>query len=329
MILDVEHPGHTQPQPDWPKESSPRGGGSRTRDIFSLRLPHGLSKILTGTHNRRGLLGRRLRYGTTQIICAGGQTAELEAILQDAIDSLSISFSQLEKLAGKCTSMSVAIPPASLYTHHMYPQIAGSKRSGGRKNLPSIAVSERSGLPFEVERWSEVRSRLNGAPWYDATRHVLTISGATDASSQAWGGLIRGPSVAFSVFKTAADLPAAWHNAHINVKETFALHEVLKLATTTHPGCLKGSTAVVDLDNKAMHDAFKKGRSRNTLTHNLITKLFWLQVKEDFTLELRLVCLEANWSGDRLARPERTKHVRLSQSAFDRLWETWGGVIWT
>ena len=211
--------------------------------------------------------------------------------------------------------MSVAVPPASLYTHHMYRQIAAFKRSGSRK----IAVSERSGPRFEMERWLEVRIRLNGAPRYDATRHVLTISGATDASSQAWGGLIRGSFGAFTVFKAAADFPAAWQNVHINVKETFALHEVLKLATATHPGYLKGSTAVVDVDNKPMHDAFKKGRSQNTQTHDLITKLFWLQVKQDFTLELRWVCSEANWVADSLTRPERTEHVRLSQATFDRL----------
>ena len=128
------------------------------------------------------------------------------------------------------------------------------------------------------ERWLEARIRLNGAPWYDATRHVLTITRATDVSSQAWGGLIRGPFAAFSVFKEAVDFPVAWNNAHINVKEKFALHEVLKLATTIYPGFLKGGTAVVDVDNKTMHDAFKKGRSRNTQAHDLITKLFWLQV---------------------------------------------------
>ena len=77
---------------------------------------------------------------------------------------------------------------------------------------------------------------------------------------------------------------------------------------------------------KTMHDAFKKGRSRNTLTHDLITKLFWLQVKEDFTLKLRWVCSEANWAADSLTRPERTEHVRPSQATFDRLWVTWGGV---
>ena len=165
-----------------------------------------------------------------------------------------------------------------------------------------------------------MRTRLNGAPWYDANRHIMTITGATDASSQAWGGLIRGPFGALSVFKAAVDFPAAWHNAHINVKETFASHEVLKLSTTAHPDSLKESTAVIDVDNKPIHDVFKKGRSRNAQTHDLITKLFRLQVKEDFTLELRWVCSEVNWAADSLTRPELTEHVRLSQAAFNRLW---------
>ena len=197
-------------------------------------------------------------------------------ILRKAFDSRSLLLTQLEKLAGKCTSMSVAVPSTSLYPHHMYRQKAAFRCPGGQKNLRSIAVSAPSGLRFEMERWLEVKTRLSGAPSYDATRHVLTITGATDASSQAWGGLIRGPFGAFFAFKVAADFSAERHNAHINIKETFALHEVLKLVTTTHQDCLKESTAVVDVDKKTMHDPFKKGRSRNAQTHDLITRLFWL-----------------------------------------------------
>ena len=77
---------------------------------------------------------------------------KLEAILRDAIDNRSTSLSQLKKLAGKYTSMSVAVPPASLYTHHMYRQIAVIKRSENRKHLSSIAVSEGRSLRFEMER---------------------------------------------------------------------------------------------------------------------------------------------------------------------------------
>ena len=78
---------------------------------------------------------------------------KLEAILWNAIDSRSIPFSQLEKLAGKFTSVSFALPPTSLYTHHMCRHIAVIKRSGGRNNLSSVAVSECSDLRFEIEKW--------------------------------------------------------------------------------------------------------------------------------------------------------------------------------
>ena len=91
----------------------------------------------------------------------------------------------------------------------MYRQIAAFKRSGGRNNVSLIAVLKHNGLWFEMERWLEVRIQLNGAPWYDASRHVMTNLEATDASSQAWGGLIRGPFGAFSVFKASANFLAA------------------------------------------------------------------------------------------------------------------------
>ena len=68
-----------------------------------------------------------------------------------------------------------------------------------------MAVSDRGGLRFGMERWLEVRTRLDGAPWHEATRLVLTITGATDASFKAWGGLIRGRFGALSVFRTTAD----------------------------------------------------------------------------------------------------------------------------
>ena len=74
---------------------------------------------------------------------------------------------------------------------------------------------------------------------------------------------MKGPFGMVSVFRAAAVfLAVEWYNAIINLMEAFALHDVLKLATMTLPGCLKGSTAAVDVDNKAMHDAFTKGRSR-------------------------------------------------------------------
>ena len=53
-----------------------------------------------------------------------GKLLKLEVLLTAAITSGRISFVNLERLAGKCKSTSVAIPPASVYTYQMYKHIA-------------------------------------------------------------------------------------------------------------------------------------------------------------------------------------------------------------
>ena len=107
-----------------------------------------------------------------------------------------------------------------------------------------------------------------------------------------------------SLFRAAADFSAERYNAHIKVKETFALNEVLKLATTIHPSFLKGITTVEDADNKAMHGACKKERSQNAQTHYLIKKLLRHHLEGDPTLKLRWVCSEENWAADSLTRQD-------------------------
>ena len=117
---------------------------------------------------------------------------KLEHILSDAITSGAITFQMLEKLAGKCTSLSVAVPVAALYTHHMYKQIASFQLIGGRHHSTAISIPKNRGLMFEMEKWLEVRKELDGASWYRAEHKMVILTGASDASSSGWGGLIRG-----------------------------------------------------------------------------------------------------------------------------------------
>ena len=115
----------------------------------------------------------------------------LEVILTAAVTSGAITFRMLEKLTGKCISLSVAVPVSALYTHHMYRQIAIFKRTGGRKKSSSsmeIDIPKNGGLMFELTKWLEVRQRSNGASWYRAEHKMGTRTGATDASSSGWGG---------------------------------------------------------------------------------------------------------------------------------------------
>ena len=163
-FLDDELPSHTWPQPDRPKECSPRGGGRALTILYRCGYFMACPKFSLECTTDLVFLGVGCDTAQHRFYVPEDKLRKLEAILRDAIDSRSISFDQLEKLAGKCTSMSVVVPPASLYTHHMFRQIAAFKRSGSRKNLSSIAVSKRSGLRFQMERWLVVTSRLNGAP---------------------------------------------------------------------------------------------------------------------------------------------------------------------
>lgn len=41
----------------------------------------------------------------------------------------------------------------------------------------------------------------------------------------------------------------------------------------------------MDVDNTTMFHVVQKGRVQNELIHNLVSKLIWLQVDEDFTLK--------------------------------------------
>lgn len=108
---------------------------------------------------------------------------KLEVILTDAVTSGMTTFRILKKLAGKCTSLSGAVLVAALYTHHMCRRIAIFQRTGERKKIMEIDIPKNGGLMFELTKCREVRRRLNGASWYRAEHKMLTVTGATDASS--------------------------------------------------------------------------------------------------------------------------------------------------
>ena len=164
MTLDAETPGHTRPQRDRPKKAAREAVALALTIFYRCDYFMASSKCLPKPTPDRVFLGVGCDTAQSNFYVPEGKLRKLEAVLRDAIDSRSISLSQLQKLTGKCTSMFVAVPPASPYIHHMYHQIAVIKRSKDRKDLSSIAGSDRSGLRFEMERWLEVKIQLNGGP---------------------------------------------------------------------------------------------------------------------------------------------------------------------
>ena len=155
----------------------------------------------------------------------------------------------------------------------MYKHIAKFHRTGDRVRAAMIAAQIGRGLADEFCSWREVCHRINGTSWHDATQHSIKLKGATDASSRRWNGIVRGPFKYFSVLKAAANFPAEWIDVHINVKETFALHKVLRLLVAQYPDHLSGTTLVVDVDNTTVFHAFRKGRASDERMNDLIKSL--------------------------------------------------------
>ena len=181
------------------------------------------SKCSLASSTRRVFLGVICDSKTRHFEVPADTLDKLEALLRQAIHNAWISFVNLEKLAGECTSMSVAVPPASLYTYHMYHQIARFRRTGGSSILARVNVPPNGGLRYEMEQWLAVWKRMNGSSWYDPAHHSIAITSATDASSQGWGRVVRNPHASAKEFRAAADFPPDFAQAHINIEETFAL----------------------------------------------------------------------------------------------------------
>ena len=204
----------------------------------------------------------------------------------------------------------------------MYKQIASFQRTGGRHRSTVISIPKNSGLMLEMEKWLEIRKELNGASWYRAEHKMVILTGASDASSRGWGGLIHG--LHHDVFRAGGDFPPALAEEHINVQEGYALQQTLRLFCADHPDDIAGSTLVSDVDNKVLHDAFERGRAKNTIMHDTIIDLFWLQVRHGFTLKLRWVSSAANADADDMSRPGSDDYVRLDEWMFDELCD-WAG----
>ena len=77
-----------------------------------------------------------------------------------------------------------------------------------------------------------------------------------------------------NVSKAVAGFSAGWIGVHIKEKESFALHEVLRLLVAQYPDHLSGITLVVNVDKTPMFHAFRNGRMGDEHMHDLFKSPF-------------------------------------------------------
>ena len=146
----------------------------------------------------------------------------MHSLVRAALDDAFVTIQTLERIAVKCTSMAVVIRPALIWRTCMFSPIA----NGARKHRPENRVSHVGNpeLAEEFHQWSDLEAMTHQGPWFKARYYTAALKvGATNASSNAFGEIIRSPTGPFEV---GEEFPADWLPRYINAK-MFALHEVL------------------------------------------------------------------------------------------------------
>ena len=110
------------------------------------------------------------------------------SLVEAILDSSHVSITDLQRLAGKCMSMSMAVPGARLFTKEIMMAISRASRSSRR--LPLSVPLRR-----EIEHWLFLKSWSGFLPWRLERHHQFVLF--TDASSYRWAGVLNPNAVPF------------------------------------------------------------------------------------------------------------------------------------
>ena len=187
-----------------------------------------------------------------------------------------------------------------------------TKAKGG-----TIHLANKPDLRAELAIWLNLATKSQEGPW-NKERHfdVQTTPLNSDASSNQWGGVVGLPE---GPFEAGGGFPDGWLPKHINLKEMFALLELLKECCRVHPGVLRRAQLVAGVDSTAVVGSFNKGRARNPVAHKMLIDLFDLQVSQGFWLSLQWVPTADNHAPDAITRPSRDENLQLRPARFEEL----------
>ena len=180
------------------------------------------------------------------------------AFLRALLAKQTVELVTLQRLAGKCVSMSLAVPGARLFTNEINMAISKAYRS-------SRPVKLSPPLRAEIEHWLFLESWSGFLPWRsELHRHIQLCS---DASSFAWGGVLGPGTVSIS---SSDYWPDSSFHYDIATKEALALANVLDSFASS----ISNSWVDVYVDSTALLSAWNKQGSRSRPFFNALKCIF-------------------------------------------------------
>jgi hypothetical protein len=246
------------------------------REVFAL-LPHKKEKFLQ--------LVRQVLAGTT------------------------VSILTLQRLVGKCVSLSLAVPAALLFTREMNGAIGQSHRLV--RPIPVQGL-----LKDEIAHWLFLENLDDPLPWRDE-RHVR-LKIASDASGSGWGGCIVSPPPEVNITDYWTPQEQSWD---ICLKEAVALERTL-LAVQD-----RVVNARVDalVDNMVVVQALVHQGKCSLPLSRVLNSLFFTTVRLNLSLRLTYIPTDENLA-DGPSRRLSVGDCKLHPAIWQIVQDRFGGV---
>ena len=193
-----------------------------------------------------------------------------ESILEGRLTSVKT----LQRLAGKVTSFSIAVPAAQLYTREIFKSISGHSNSSRPIKISGL-------LREEIEFWRFLDTWQECLHW-PSERHT-TIRICSDASDYAWGGVITVPG------DSPVEIRDYWDDE--SRKLPIAIREALALLYTLQAGqnVIRNTRVDAHTDNMTFLQSWKKLGGKNRQLNNVLKRLYSATLENNVHLTLQYI----------------------------------------
>ena len=231
-------------------------------------------------------------------------------LVHDILSRKHVTLLFLQKLSGKCISLSAAVPVARLFTNEINLAISKATRSS-----KSVRISP--ALRREIDHWLFLESWDGFLPWRSEKHYQIKLH--SDASSYAWGGVFNPGelSVVTSDYWRDSDL-----SKDILAKETLALANVLSAFASR----IRDSWVDVYVDNHSLVDAWKRQGARSHTFSDALKQVFAVASAANFHLSLIYVPSHLNLA-DPPSRALSLQDTTLASTTWEKIQFHYGGAL--
>ena len=217
-----------------------------------------------------------------------------------------VSVKTLQRFAGKCVSMGLAIPGAKLYCREVNGAI-----SSGVKNSRNIVIHDN--LREELEYWRFLDSWTGCSKWRSESHKQVRMS--TDASGYKYGAVVYSneEKIVMGDFWDQSD------ERSIHLKEAEAILRVLE----SLKGLILDSRVDLLTDNMAVLSVWERQGGRDRSLNEITKRIFELVTTHNCDLHMQYVPSESN-EADAPSRTLNYSDACLSENAWQLVEEKFG-----